>query len=178
MELREKLANQIAEGKFIGYEREAVRRLARGLPVTERFEDLDQEVRLHALIASHKFDPARGAGFASFLRTYLGSRVKDHLAAFYRESRNPNSVAPLEFDIPHQQKDATLELEEFRARLTPSTRSLLDSAAKENSPALRRKILAGRAGAALRNLSGLNKAQLRGALEEIRREGEACLCSA
>ncbi len=178
MGLREALANEIAEGKFIHYEREAVRRLARGLPITERFEDLDQEVRLHALIASHKFDPGRGAAFPTFLRTYLASRVKDHLAAFYRPNRNPNLVRPLEFDIPHQRKDSTLELEEFRARLTPTARGLFDVSLKENSASLRKKIRAGRAGATLRSLSGLSKAKLRKALEEIRVEGEACLCSA
>jgi len=173
------LAEQIAGDKFLPYERAAVARLRSGLPKTELEEDLEQEVRLHALVATHKFDPKRGAAFATFLVTYLQSKVTNHLLAFYRPMRNPNSVKPLEFD-PKGDSDhfQALELEELRERLTPSTRNLLEAALNANSFDLRRKLRQGRANAALGALTGASRPQVVKALAEIREEVGRTLCSA
>ncbi len=173
------LAEQIANGEFQFYERAAVSRLRRGLPRTELEEDMQQEVRLHALVASHKFDPERGARFSTYLTTYLRSKVTDHLIAYHRPMRDPALVRPLEFDPKGDTSPGFyVELRELKSRLSQDSLDLLDSALEANTFDLRRKLSQGRATAALGALSGSSRAQVTRALEEIRLEAKRCLCSA
>lgn len=122
----ERTRQELADGKFIGYEKSISKRLFTKLPSGHvEFEDILGWMRLFSLEAIKLFDPDRGAEFTTFLYTHLKLRAYQWknwawLKQSHPEGRFINLFSHLDkaeitFDPVSKSRDSqfSLQLQEF-----------------------------------------------------------------
>jgi DNA-directed RNA polymerase specialized sigma24 family protein len=121
-------------------------------------EDLEQELALKAFLASTKFDPARGTA-KSFYNRVLTNRANSLARHATSQKRDRRREAPLEgeyIDAPTDDADLRLDVQDALAPLSDADKSIAGLLATDGV-------------AAVADLTGLTRAQVRGARRRIAR---------
>lgn len=162
------IEDEVARGRFRGYEQRAARRLRKLLPPEEQ-HGAESDVRFYALEAARLFDPDQGATFTTFLFKHLLNRTRAQVLKAWAKRRRPKGGfvelvgSPPCCAAPHS------EILELRRSVSKPTREVLDLALEGNGPALQDAFCSRYYLARAEVLLGVPRKQVRDAVKELRR---------